>query len=48
MIKYPDSSDYEYKYLFMDVRGQERVYLEKADESRGRGKKQLSFFGVKW
>lgn len=48
LVKHPDSSDFEYKYLFLDVRGHERIYLEKADESKGRGKKQLSFFGVKW
>lgn len=50
MVKYPSSSDFEYKYLFLDVKGHERIYLEKADESgKGKGaKKQLSFFGAKW
>lgn len=48
MVRHPDSGDFEYKYLFLDVRGHERIYLEKADESKARGKKTLSFFGVKW
>lgn len=49
MIKHPGSSDFEYKYLFLDVKGHERIYLEKADESsKGKGKTKLSFFGVKW
>jgi import inner membrane translocase subunit TIM21 len=49
MIRHPGSSDFEYKYLFLDVKGHERIYLEKADESsKGKGKTKLSFFGVKW
>lgn len=49
MIKGRGESDYEYKYLFVDVRGHERVYLENAESSvAAKGKKQLSLFGVKW
>lgn len=49
MIKHRNSDDFEYKYLFLDVKGHDRIYLEKADESlMAKGKKQLSFFGVKW
>ncbi len=49
MVKLPGHSDYEYKYLFVDVKGHDRVYLENADASRsGAGKKSFSMFGVKW
>lgn len=48
MVKRHGWDDFEYKYLFVDVKGHERIYLEKDDGSNGKGKKQLSFFGVKW
>lgn len=48
MIRYRGQSDYEYKYLFVEVRGHERIYLENAESAANSGKKQLSFFGVKW
>ncbi|KAF4126677.1 mitochondrial import inner membrane translocase subunit TIM21 [Geosmithia morbida] len=49
MVKRPNWGEYEYKYLFVDVKGHERVYLEKDDDAaRGGGRKQLSFFGIKW
>ncbi|PON29450.1 mitochondrial import inner membrane translocase subunit TIM21 [Trichoderma gamsii] len=42
-------SEYDYKYLFVDVKGHERIYLENADTANARaGKKPVSFFGVKW
>ncbi|KAM0524589.1 hypothetical protein ACHAPE_000687 [Trichoderma viride] len=42
-------SEYDYKYLFVDVKGHERIYLENADTAKARtGKKPVSFFGVKW
>ena len=42
-------SEYDYKYLFVDVKGHERIYLENADTASARtGKKPFSFFGVKW
>lgn len=47
MIKPRSGSEYEYKYLFVDIKGHERIYLENAEAS-GSGKKQLSLFGVKW
>jgi import inner membrane translocase subunit TIM21 len=40
--------EFEYKYLFLDVKGHERIYLERQDDSKVKGKKQLSFFGIKW
>lgn len=48
MVRYPKASDFTYKYLYLDVRGHDRIYLEKEDEKLGKGKKQLSFFGIKW
>lgn len=49
MVKRSSWGEYEYRYLFVDVKGHERIYLEKDDDAaRAGGKKQLSFFGVKW
>ncbi|KAG5926263.1 mitochondrial import inner membrane translocase subunit tim21 [Claviceps africana] len=48
MVKQRGQSDYEYKYLFVDVKGHERIYLENAASSGNPVKRQLSFFGVKW
>lgn len=47
MVKPKGHSDYEYKYLFVDAKGHDRIYLENA-EAGGAGKKKLSFFGVNW
>ncbi len=48
MVKRRGESDYEYKYLFIDIKGHDRIYLENAEDKTTSGKKQLSFFGVKW
>lgn len=48
MIKPRGASDYEYKYLFVDVKGQDRIYLENAEASGAGKKKQLRMFGVNW
>jgi import inner membrane translocase subunit TIM21 len=49
MIKLKDATDYEYKYLYLDVKGHDRIYLENKDISTsGSNRKPLSFFGVKW
>ncbi|KAG5937635.1 hypothetical protein E4U53_008162 [Claviceps sorghi] len=48
MVRHRGQSDYEYKYLFLDVKGHERIYLENAASSGNPVKRQLSFFGVKW
>lgn len=49
MIQSPGHSDYEYKYLFVDVKGHDRVYLENSEANKtGAGKKAFSMFGVKW
>ncbi|KAI9171131.1 Mitochondrial import inner membrane translocase subunit TIM21 [Paramyrothecium foliicola] len=49
MIKYRGQDDYEYKYLFVDVKGHPKIYLENADSSQsGSGKDGFRLFGVKW
>lgn len=48
MVKRRGESEYEYRYLFVDVKGHERIYLENAETKPRPGKKQLSLFGVKW
>lgn len=48
MVRRRGESDFEYEYLFVDVKGHERIYLEKAEERPGSARKQLSFLGVKW
>jgi import inner membrane translocase subunit TIM21 len=49
MVRPRGESEYDYKYLFVDVKGHERIYLENADTANARsGKKPVSFFGVKW
>ncbi|RFU74202.1 mitochondrial import inner membrane translocase subunit tim21 [Trichoderma arundinaceum] len=49
MVMPRGQSEYDYKYLFVDIKGHERIYLENADTAAARsGKKPLSFFGVKW
>lgn len=47
MVKGRGHSDYEYKYLFVEVKGHDRIYLENADAA-GASKKKLSWFGVNW
>lgn len=48
LIKPRGHDDYEYKHLYLDAKGHERIYLERADATRSAGKKALSLFGVKW
>lgn len=48
LIKRRGESDYEYKHLFLDAKGHERIYLERSDAGNSVGKKALSMFGVKW
>lgn len=48
MVKYRGQDDFEYKYLFLDIKGHDRIYLENAETSGAKSGKKLSFFGVKW
>lgn len=49
MIKRPSDDEFIYKYLALDVRGHQRIYLENADASADSPAKNKSkFFGVSW
>ncbi|RPB03637.1 TIM21-domain-containing protein [Choiromyces venosus 120613-1] len=49
LTKRPGESNYEYKYLFLDVPGKPRVYLEnESDRDSGEGGKKKGLFGVQW
>lgn len=48
MIKSPEHPHYQYKYLYLDVRGKQRYYLENADTVAEKLKPRLSIFGVPW
>jgi import inner membrane translocase subunit TIM21 len=49
MVKYHGQHEYEYKYLFLDVKGHSKIYLENADSSSsGSGKNDFRLFGIKW
>ncbi|KAI5845358.1 TIM21-domain-containing protein [Tricharina praecox] len=49
LIKRPGQKEYEYKYLYLDVAGRSRVYLENVDDTQriGEGGKK-KFLGVRW
>lgn len=49
MVKRPSEHEFDYKYLSLDVKGHQRIYLENTDavpNSVGKGKTKL--FGVQW
>ncbi|KAL3428448.1 mitochondrial import inner membrane translocase subunit Tim [Phlyctema vagabunda] len=49
MTKRPSESDFVYKYLYLDVKGQQRIYLENADTAAdGSRKSKTKFFGIEW
>lgn len=49
MIKRPSDSEFIYKYLALDVKGNQRIYLENADASLDSpAKSKTKFFGVNW
>ncbi|KAF4487008.1 Mitochondrial import inner membrane translocase subunit TIM21 [Colletotrichum fructicola Nara gc5] len=48
MIRTPSSGEFEYKYLYLDVKGHHRIYLENADTGIGSGKKGFRFLGISW
>jgi import inner membrane translocase subunit TIM21 len=49
MIKGPSDRELVYKYLVLDVKGHQRIYLENADAaSDSPGKSKSKFFGVSW
>ncbi|KAI0203764.1 TIM21-domain-containing protein [Astrocystis sublimbata] len=48
LVKRAGHSEFEYKYLFVDVKGHQRIYLENADEKALADHKKFRLFGVNW
>ncbi|ORY65346.1 TIM21-domain-containing protein [Pseudomassariella vexata] len=48
LVKRAGHSSYEYKYLYVDVPGQSRIYLENADTKTSSDSKKYKLFGVSW
>jgi mitochondrial import inner membrane translocase subunit TIM21 len=49
MIKRAGEHEFEYKYLFLDVKGEQRIYLENTDASpKSAGKGTGKVFGIQW
>jgi mitochondrial import inner membrane translocase subunit TIM21 len=47
MTRRPSENDWRYYTLALDVKGQQRVWLENAEE-RAQGQKGVRLFGVRW
>lgn len=50
LIRYAGRSGHEYKYFYVDIKGQQRIYLENADaiSNEDGGRKGTKLFGIKW
>ncbi|KKY30211.1 putative import inner membrane translocase subunit tim-21 [Diaporthe ampelina] len=50
LIRYAGRSEHEYKYFYVDIKGQQRIYLENADaiSNEDGGRKGTKLFGIKW
>ncbi|KAH8659268.1 TIM21-domain-containing protein [Tricladium varicosporioides] len=49
MTRGPNDSEFVYKYLALDVKGHQRIYLENADDTpNSPGKSKTKLFGVSW
>ncbi|KAI0878986.1 import inner membrane translocase subunit tim-21 [Hypoxylon argillaceum] len=49
LVRRARHDEFEYKYLFVDVKGHQRIYLENADaKPSGGDSKKLRLFGVNW
>lgn len=49
LVKPAGHDEFEYKYLCVDVRGHQRIYLENADAKPSSGEsKKYKLFGVSW
>ncbi|KAI0099919.1 import inner membrane translocase subunit tim-21 [Nemania sp. FL0031] len=49
LVKRAGHHEFEYKYLFVDVKGHQRIYLENADaKGFGGDSKRFKLFGVNW
>ncbi|KAF8848366.1 import inner membrane translocase subunit tim-21, mitochondrial [Acephala macrosclerotiorum] len=49
MIKRPSDDEFAYKYLVLDVKGHQRIYLQNADATPDNpAKSKTKFFGISW
>lgn len=48
MIKRPGQTEYEYKYLALNVKGHPVLYLENADAKKAKAKRGFTLFGARW
>jgi len=49
MVKKASENEFVYKYLFLNVKGHQRIYLENADATpESSAKSKTKFFGVSW
>ncbi|KAI1264198.1 import inner membrane translocase subunit tim-21 [Xylariaceae sp. FL1019] len=49
LVKPAGQADFEYRHLFVDIRGHQRIYLENAEaQSSTTGSKGFKLFGVNW
>lgn len=49
MVKRPSESEFLYKYLTLDVKGHQRIYLENADANpNSSAKSKTKLFGISW
>ena len=48
IFKRPEQTDYEYKYLALDVKGYPVLYLENSNAKRVKPKSGFSLFGARW
>lgn len=52
MTRHPrqGDGDFQYKYLFIDIRGHQRIYLKNADDDKkaaaAEGRKKTRFLGI--
>ncbi|KAI4171082.1 MAG: hypothetical protein LQ343_004494 [Gyalolechia ehrenbergii] len=47
-VKGPGESEWKYKYLTLDVKGQPRIYLENTDFTPGKQHSSFNFLGMQW
>ncbi|KAI1324175.1 import inner membrane translocase subunit tim-21, mitochondrial [Xylariaceae sp. FL0255] len=49
LVKLAGHAEFQYRYLFVDVKGHQRIYLENSDAKASSGvSKEFKLFGVKW
>ncbi|KAF1987442.1 TIM21-domain-containing protein [Aulographum hederae CBS 113979] len=48
MVRRPSEHEYEYRYLSLDVKNHQRIYLENADAEKGDKRATGKLFGVRW